>query len=64
MEDHAKAVAAGLIYPATKSCDQCHNDKSPTWNPERYTAKDGKKTGFDAEQAYEKIKHPNPAAHK
>ena len=64
MEDRAKATAAGMIYSATKSCVLCHNDQSPTWNSERYTGKDGKKTGFDAEQAYEKIKHPNPNAKK
>jgi hypothetical protein len=30
------------------------------WKPDRYTTKDGRKVGFDAELAYEKIKHPNP----
>lgn len=64
MEDKAKAIAAGLVVPATKSCTLCHNEQSPGWNPERYTTKDGKKTGFDVDQAYEKIKHPNPAAKK
>jgi len=64
MKDRAKAIAAGLIYPASKSCEQCHNSQSPTWNAERYTTKDGKKVGFDEAQAYEKIKHPNPALHK
>jgi hypothetical protein len=61
MEDHNKSVANGMIYPAKeKSCTLCHNDTSPTWKADRYTAKDGKKVGFDAGQAYEKIKHPNP----
>jgi hypothetical protein len=60
MKDRAQAVANGLIYPATKSCEKCHNKESPTWNPERYTKKDGSKAGFDAEQAFEKIKHPDP----
>ncbi|MCX6996773.1 MAG: cytochrome c family protein [Kiritimatiellaeota bacterium] len=64
MQDRAQAVAAGLIYPATKSCEACHNSQAPSWNPERYTTKDGKKTGFDVIQAFEKIKHPNPAAKK
>jgi hypothetical protein len=64
MKDRAKAIAAGLIYPATKSCEQCHNSQSPTWNAERYTTKDGKKVGFDVVQASEKIKHPNPELHK
>ena len=64
MENREQAIAAGLIYPATKSCESCHNAQSPTWKPDRYTTKDGKKVGFDVTQAYEKIKHPNPALHK
>ena len=64
MKSRDKAVAAGMIYPATKSCPNCHNDHNPTWKPDRYTTKDGKKVGFDAEQAYEKIKHPDPKVKK
>lgn len=64
MENREQAIAAGLVYPATKSCEQCHNDTSPTWKADRYTTKDGKKVGFDVTQAYEKIKHPNPLVHK
>ena len=61
MEDREKCIEGGMIYPATQSCVLCHNDTSPTWKPDRYTS-DGKPTGFDVEQAHEKIKHPNPAA--
>jgi hypothetical protein len=64
MEDRQKSIAAGMIYPASQSCELCHNDQNPTWNPEKYTTKDGKKVGFDFEQAFEKIKHPNPQAKK
>lgn len=64
MEDRQKAIAAGMIHPATQQCVMCHNEKSPTWNPERYTTKDGKKTGFDLEQAAAKTAHPNPQAKK
>lgn len=64
MEDHAKCLEGGMIYPATKSCELCHNDKSPTWKADRYTTKDGKKVGFDVEQAYEKVKHPDPLLKK
>ena len=61
MQNHAEAVKNGMIHPALeKSCTKCHNAESPTWNPERYTTKDGKKVGFDPVQAYEKIKHPDP----
>jgi hypothetical protein len=62
MKDKAKSIAAGLVSPATKNCAKCHNDTSPTWKADRYTTKDGKKVGFDVDQAYEKIKHPNPQA--
>lgn len=48
MEDRTKAVAGGLIYPATQSCTLCHNDKSPTWK------------GFDEKAMVEKIAHPDP----
>jgi hypothetical protein len=48
MEDRAKAVEAGLVYPATQSCTLCHNDKSPTWK------------GFDEKAMVEKIAHPDP----
>lgn len=64
MENRNDAIANGLVYPATESCTKCHNEESPSWNPELYTTKDGKKVGFDAEQAYEKIKHPNPKLHQ
>ena len=64
MKSRDESVKAGLVYPATKSCERCHNEKSPGWNPEKYTTKDGKKVGFDAEQAHKKIEHPNPNVQK
>ena len=60
MTDHAKSIEGGMVYPATKSCTNCHNEQSPAWKADRYTTKDGKKVGFDVDQAYEKIKHPDP----
>ena len=60
MEDRAKAIEGGMVYPASKSCELCHNEQNPTWKPDRYTTKDGKKVGFDYDQAFEKIKHPDP----
>ena len=63
MENRDEAIAAGMVYPAKeKSCTLCHNDTSPTWKPDRYTLPSGEKTGFDVNQAYEKIKHERPAA--
>lgn len=64
MESRDKSIAGGMVYPATKNCVKCHNSESPSWNPERYTTKDGKKVGFDVDLAFEKIKHPNPKAKK
>lgn len=62
MESREESIANGMIYPAReKSCTQCHNESSPTWKPDRYTLADGSTTGFDLEQAYEKIKHERPA---
>ncbi len=52
MENRDQAIAAGLIYPATKQCTLCHNDQSPTWK------------GFNAEQAAAKIAHPDPLVKK
>ena len=64
MKNREECVKNGMIYPANKNCTKCHNEKSPSWNPEKYTTKDGKKVGFDPEQAYEKIKHPDPLVKK
>ena len=60
MKSHEASVKGGMVSPATKSCENCHNDKSPSWKADRYTTKDGKKVGFDAEQAAKKIEHPDP----
>lgn len=64
MKVRDESIKNGMVYPATKSCEKCHNDKSPAWDPQRYTTKDGKKVGFDAEQASKKIEHPDPGLHK
>jgi hypothetical protein len=48
MEDHAKAIAAGMIYPATESCKLCHNPESPNFK------------GFDETAMVAKIAHPDP----
>lgn len=60
MEDRQKAIRAGLVFPAFKSCERCHNPESPTWKPDRYTTKEGKKVGFDLRQNFLKIAHPHP----
>ncbi len=55
-------MSKNQTHPEVSDCVVCHNDQSPTWNPELYTLKDGTKSGFDFEQAWEKIKHGPPAA--
>lgn len=50
MKDQAKAIAAGLVMPDEKTCVTCHNDKSPTFK------------GFNFDEMYAKIAHPNPKA--
>lgn len=60
MADFDASVKAGMNPSPEKSCVKCHNDQNPNWSLEMYTLKDGAKVGFDFEQAWEKIKHPNP----
>lgn len=55
---------ANLQKIEEKLCLQCHNDESPTWNPEQFTKEDGTKVGFDFEQAKKIIAHPNPTKAK
>jgi len=53
-------LLAHLQLPTADTCKQCHNPESPTWNPEQFTTKDGKKVGFDFDQAKKIIAHPDP----
>jgi hypothetical protein len=52
MESREDSIVAGLIYPATKTCKQCHNEESPTYK------------SFDEKAMTEKIAHPNPKVKK
>lgn len=58
MKNVAKAKAHGLIIGTEQTCRGCHNETSPSWDPQRYTTKDGKKVGFDYETMWVKIAHP------
>ncbi len=60
MIDHDLAVSKGLVPQTEAVCLECHNDESPAWDPERYTLANGKKVGFDYEQAVKAIVHPVP----
>ncbi|NQT86547.1 hypothetical protein HQ560_07275, partial [bacterium] len=62
MKDHDKSVALGMTIGSEKTCRGCHNDTAPSWKPDRYTTKDGKKVGFDYEAMWPKIIHPRPKA--
>lgn len=53
-------IGAHVIQPDAKVCEKCHNSESPTWNPEKYTLADGKKAGFDFEQANKATAHYIP----
>jgi hypothetical protein len=60
MKKRDKAIANGLIVGDEKTCRGCHNEQSPTWDPERRTTKDGKKVGFDYETMWGEIAHYRP----
>ena len=53
MSDRDKSIAGGMWEPGKdeKICTACHNDESPSWDPEE---------GFDYEDRKEKIAHPIP----
>jgi hypothetical protein len=61
MQDRERALEEGLILSDKKICMRCHNEESPFWKADRYTLKDGTKTGFDFVQALAKLAHPRPA---
>lgn len=49
MQSREKSIAKGLIIPNEETCLACHNEESPHFK------------GFNYEEYYEKIAHPNPA---
>lgn len=59
-KDDTAKTAETMPKLDAKTCDKCHNKDNPTYDPNRYTKKDGTKVDFDYEQAYAKITHPNP----
>ncbi len=62
MADRQRAIRHGLLEPDRDPdiCLRCHNEASPTFDPTRYRLPDGTTTGFDFEQARERIRHPIP----
>jgi hypothetical protein len=64
MADVDQAKAKGLVPQTEAVCTKCHNDRSPAWDPARFTLANGKKTGFDFKQAVAKIEHATPKDRK
>ena len=64
MSDLEQAKAKGLVPQTEAVCTDCHNDRSPAWDPARFTLPDGKRAGFDFEQAVAKIAHATPKDRK
>lgn len=64
MADVDQAKAKGLVPQTEAVCTECHNDRSPAWDPARFTLPGGKKTGFDFKQAVAKIEHATPEDRK
>lgn len=60
MIDRELAISKGLIPQTEEVCLRCHNDESPAWDPERYSLENGKKVGFNYDQAVRAIAHPVP----
>ncbi|MEW6071259.1 MAG: cytochrome c family protein [Planctomycetota bacterium] len=57
---HKEAADKGYIKPDEKLCRGCHNEESPTWNPEADTTEDGAKVGFDYKSRLKTIAHSIP----
>jgi len=55
---------ANLKVVEEANCLACHNEESPTWNPEQFTLEDGTKVGFNFEQAAKIVAHPDPTKPK
>jgi len=64
MSDIDQAKANGLVAQTEAVCTSCHNDRSPAWDPTRFTLPNGKKAGFDFKQAVAKIEHMTPKENK
>jgi len=52
MSDQKKSVAKGMVLQSEAVCVTCHNDESPSWDPNMK---------FDYDTAKELIAHPTPA---
>jgi hypothetical protein len=62
MSERERAEARGLWDPGGDAaiCTECHNERSPTFDPKRYTLPDGTTAAFDFDRAKARIDHPIP----
>jgi len=52
MKDRSLSMSKGLIIPKEKVCRKCHNEESPNYK------------GFNFDEYFKKITHPNPTKAK
>lgn len=64
MSDVDDAKTKGLVAQTEAVCTECHNDRSPAWDPARFTLPNGTKAGFDFKQAVAKMEHATPKDRK
>ena len=62
MADREKAARKGLWDAGAEAaiCTACHNEESPTFDPNRYELADGSTAGFDFEIAKSRVLHEIP----
>ncbi|MGH0037334.1 MAG: multiheme c-type cytochrome [Myxococcota bacterium] len=62
MSNRGEALTKGLWEAGKDSglCTRCHNDRSPTFDPERYVLPDGSTLGFEFDLAKQRILHEIP----
>ncbi len=57
---HKEAEGKGYLQATEALCRGCHNEESPTWNPEADTTEDDQKVGFDFKTRLKMMAHPIP----
>jgi hypothetical protein len=62
MADRERAARKGLLDAGSDAtiCTACHNEESPTFDPNRYSLADGTTVGFDFEIAKTRVPHEIP----
>lgn len=55
--DDPDAITKTPWEPTEELCVKCHNEESPTWDPERFEDEDGNKAGFIYDVAFKMVNH-------